>query len=272
MILVQTAMLDVDHIVFQNFLLVLVLSLALFLLFGGFARLYCKGKRFQKEDRSTTELTMFLSNNGFMGFPITMAFFGNIGLLYMVANNVAMSIFAFTYGVSAINRGTQDKNTAGFSERFFRFLKSLANPNIIAAIGGILLCYSGVKLPSAATGFLETVGTIAGPMAMVSVGTMLAGSFGLHSFKKRAVLEPVISKLFIVPAMATVILWFLPLEPMAKMVLILANLLPSAAIVPLLCEQYGKDKRLASEIVVVSTLISMVSIPFGMWVLGLIGF
>ena len=270
LILGRISMLEMDHTVFLNFLLAIFISLGLYFVFAGYARLFFKGKRFNTTDRPAMELAAIIPNNAFMGFPIGIIYFGNIGFLNMLANNIASNIFIFSYGVSVLNRGSEKTNHP-ISKKNTKFFRIFINPNICAAIAGIIICYNQIRLPDAAAGFLDTVGAVATPMAMISVGTMLAGSFGLHTFTKRAVLEPMLNKLFILPLLTAAIVWFLPLAPIVKTILILVNLLPTGTVIPVLCEQYGRDKETASEILVISTLLSMVTIPLAIWVLGMIG-
>ena len=267
LILTKTAALEMESRIFVNFLMVIIISIGFFLLIGAYARLYCHGKRFEGEDRPALELAVLYPNNGFMGFPVAITFFGNFGLLYMVANNVAMNISMFTYGVTVLKRGRGSPGEL-FLKKTLKFLKMIANPNISAAIAGIIFCYNHVELPGIAGGFLDLVSAAATPLAMISIGTMLAGSMGLSTFKKRAVIEPIVNRLFVIPLIAAAIVWFLPLDSLVKTILVVANVLPTAAYVPILCEQYGRDKSLASEIVVVSTLFSMATIPFAIWLLG----
>ena len=269
LILIKTASMDMSHDIFWNFLIVLFVSIGLFLIFGGYARLYFRGRRFSGDDRSAIELTTFMPNNGFIGFPVALTFFGDMGLFYMVANNVAMSISTFTYGMSVLKRG-RETTPDTFRKAFLMVLKRLVNPNICAAIVGIIFCFFEVRLPEAATGFLDIVSLTATPLAMIAIGTMLVGSFGIRTFRKRAVIEPVLNKLFVIPLLTAAIVWFLPFSPLVKTILIVANSLPTAAVIGVLCEQYKRDHALASEIIVISTLISMVTIPFFIWVLGAI--
>jgi predicted permease len=112
--------------------------------------------------------------------------------------------------------------------------------------------------------YLEIVGAVATPLAMISIGTMLAGGFGPKSFASLRVLEPALYRLFLMPALTLVIVWFLPLDPMVKTILVIGNAMPVAATVPILSEQYGRNKSYAGEILVVSTIFSMVTAP--LWI------
>jgi predicted permease len=258
---------DMNHSIFYSFLFVLFLSIGLFIFFGGYARLYFRGKRFNNVDRPTIEMVTFVPNNGFIGFPVAITFFGDMGLFYMIANNVAMSISIFTYGLSVLKRG-RDITTDTFRKSFLKGFRRLANPNVSAAIAGIILSYLGVKLPNVAIGFLDIVSLTATPMAMIAIRTILVDNLSLNTIKKRAVIEPTLNKLFVLPLMAAVIVWFLPLDPLAKTIIIVANSMPTAAVVGVMCEQYKRDYVLACENIVIATLISMVTIPFAIWILG----
>jgi len=270
LILGRTAALDMDDRIFHNFLLSFFIAMGILFLFAGYSRLYCRGARFGGEDRVVFEFAMMSPNNGFMGFPVAFTFFGSLGLLYMIGANIALNVFFFTYGISLMNRG-QKQQGEPIQKKILSGVKTIAHPGILAAFAGIIICYSGIELPGVASGYLDLVGSVTIPMAMISIGTMLAGGFGLRSFAKKLVMEAVLNRILVLPFIAAVIIWFLPIEPFVKTILIVANAMPAAAMVAIFSEQYGKNKGLAVETVVVSTLISMVTIPLSVWVLSQIG-
>jgi len=247
-------------------MLTFAIYLGLLFLFGVYGRLYCLGKRFSGEDRPVAELALMASNNGFIGFPVAVSFFGDLGLFYMVACNIALNTTFFTYGVAQMKRGRENPDEP-FVKKLAGFLLMLASPKVSVAIIGIIFCYNSIELPGIANEFCNMVGNVATPMAMISIGTMLAGNFGLHSFKKRIVVEPVLNRLLIVPLITAAIVWRLPLDPLVKTIMMLSNALPTATMVAILSERYERDKGLAGESIVVSTLFSMVTVPFAIWLL-----
>ncbi len=105
LILVRTTALDMNDRVFTNFMVVFAINLGVTLALGLYMRLYCRGARFPEADKPVAEMTGFSPNNGFMGFPVAITFFGDIGLLYMVACNIAFNTVSFTYGISIMKRG-----------------------------------------------------------------------------------------------------------------------------------------------------------------------
>ena len=266
LILVKTAVLDMDHGIFINFLLALSIQFGFFMLFGFYAWLYCRRKIFHSDDKPVAEFTIMSPNNGFMGFPVAATFFGGLGLLYMIGANIALNLMFFTYGISLMKRG-RGMPGESLPKKILNTARMLVNPNIIAAFAGIILCYRHMELPGIARTYLDSVGSVATPLAMISIGTMLAAGFGLHSFRNRAVMEPVLNKLFIVPIIAVIVVRFLPIVPLLKAILIVSSALPTATTVPILSEQYDRNKMLAGEILVITTLFSMVTIPVAVWLM-----
>ena len=270
LILARTTTLDMGHTIFINFLLSLSITLGIFILLAAYSHLYCRSDRFPAEDKAVYEFAIIAPNNGFMGFPVALTFFGDLGLLYMIGTNIALNIIFFTFGITIFKRGRETaKETV--SEKLLRFVKMIAHPGIVAAIVGIVICYNNIELPGILSGYLNLVGAVATPMAMISIGTMLAGGFGINSFKKRQVMEPVLNKLIIMPVITALIVWFLPIDPLVKTLLVISNTMPVATMVPIFSEQYGRNKNAAVEILVVSTLFSMATIPAAVWILPHLG-
>jgi len=269
LILERTLALDMNHSIFINFLLALFITLGVFVVFGFYARFVCRGKAYPDEDKPVSELAVFFPNNGFIGLPVAQLFYGGVGLLYMVGCNIALNTTCFTYGLTRLRRGT-DTETVPFGKRVLKLLLFVIHPKICAAVLGIILCYNHISLPAFADGFLTTVGAVATPMAMISVGTLLAGTFGLRSFKKRVVMEPALNKILLIPVISAAIVWFLPIDPLVKTIIVVSNTMPIATMVPILSEQYGKNKGLAGETLVVSTIFSMATIPLFIWALKML--
>jgi predicted permease len=263
LILARTVSLEMDQAIFMNFIMTIFINLAFLMLFGGIAYLLYRARRYPREEAPISEFSTMSSNNGFMGFPIAVTFFGDIGLLYMVASNIALNAMFFTYGTGLLSRDRM-RPKESVLKKLVRYISLVANPKVSSAIVGVVLCYNGIMLPDIAMEYLELVGGVATPLAMISIGTMLAGGFGPKSFANVRVMEPALYKLFLIPAITLIIVWFLPLDPMVKMILVIGNAMPVATTVPILTEQYGRNKGYSGEIIVVSTIFSMITVP--LWI------
>ena len=107
--------------VLLSFLITFVLSLALFFLYGFVSRLYAKARKFPESEANVLEFAMASPNNGFMGFPVALIFFGDMGLLLMLAHNAAMN-FSFSHtgsDFSGETAGIRGKQLRGGCSRLF---------------------------------------------------------------------------------------------------------------------------------------------------------
>ena len=120
-------------------------------------------------------------------------------------------------------------------------------------------------------GCLSTVAGINTPLSMFTVGVYLAQTDVLGMFRKKQVYFVSLVRLILIPFMS---LLFLSLLPETwhdmKLALLLAAACPVGANVAVYAQLHGKDYPYAVETVVLSTLLSMLSIPAVVWLSGLL--
>jgi predicted permease len=265
LILNRTSLLSMDQGAFPNFILTCILSLVLFLAFGAYAYFYVKLRRFPQEDAPIAEFAILAPNNGFIGFPIAITFFGDIGLLNMVACNLALNIIFFSYGIILLQRG-RAKEPMKIGRKLLEFLKLICNPKILSTIIGLFLCYNEIRLPGLLAAYFSTIGAVATPLAMIFIGAMLSKSNALKVIKNRCVLEASLNKILIVPLLTFGLVFFLPIPAIVKVMLIIGNALPVATTVPLLSAQYKRNETFAGEILFVSTVCAIATMPCIIWI------
>lgn len=261
MIVHNLGTLEMNEQIIAQFLLMLLLTLACFLIYGGWMYAYCKIRKVPREVSNIVELSSLSPNNGFMGFPITLIFFGEKGFLFMLAHNAAMNFFVFTYGTHVLrrNKDAVRRRTPGL---FFRsFLKVLFNPNVIALILGFLISALHLNMPAAVDEYLVYIGNVSTPMAMIYIGSTLAGCKMMEILKDRIVIEGTLNKLLLLPLLTYGLVVFLPVDPLIKATLILGCCFPAAATISMLAEQEGENETMASKILFLSTVLSIITIP-----------
>jgi len=251
------------------------ISVALYLFYIGVSYLFPKVLRLHGERRDIVQFMTVFANTGFMGFPIAYIFFGSKGLFYIVILNMFYDVFVWTFGVSILGRPARRAGDAGVDgsierdtnakKKRPRFawgqLKGLLNPCIVAVLVGFLIIVTGVTLPSPVTGFLDMLGKIATPLAMLFVGSMLADLKFAHIFSDLLILKAAFWKLILLPLMVFGILKLFHVSGHLLSIPVLATAMPAAASTPLLAGKYGNDSYLASKIVFMTTLLSVVTIP-----------
>ena len=244
-----------------NFLIMLLISLICFFIYGGCMYLYSKWRKIPAKCSHIVEFSSICPNDGFMGFPIALLFFGEEGLFLMLAHNAAMNFFCFTYGIHLIRRNKDDVRRRAPRSVLRSFLKVLFNPNIIALIIGFLISSLHLGIPKPVDEYLLYIGNVSTPMAMIFIGSTLTECSLAETMKDRIVIEASINKLVILPLITYLAVVFLPVAPIIKASVILGCCFPAAAMVSMLAEQEGEDQTMASRILFLSTLVSILSIP-----------
>ena len=91
-------------------LLEVVLGLALYILYGVISALLARPFRVTRERRGLWTFACAFNNNGFMGFPIALALFGEEGLALAVFLGIPFNLLAYTTGATLI---CMDRSAAG---------------------------------------------------------------------------------------------------------------------------------------------------------------
>ncbi len=196
-------------------------------------------------DRRTYLSPLIFGNTGNIGLPLAMFAFGEAGLGYAVVVFAVMAILSFTIGVWLVS-------DTGSPARV------LKEPMVGATVLGAVFLWQGWTTPLWLTNTLQLAGQMAIPLMLITLGVAVAR---LHpsGFLRPLVLSLV--KVAVCTAVAWGLgLWFaLPAVPFAILVLQVAS--PVAVTSYLIAEKYKADADAVAGLVVVSTLVSVVTIP-----------
>lgn len=251
-----------DKSLMFDFLLMMVVSGIMFAATALITRVYTKLRGFPDRASNVAELAMTCPNNGFMGFPMALSFLGSQGLFLMTAQNSAMNIFFFTYALYALRRNNDKRNKLTLGAVTASTIKVLLNPNILALFVGFFICLTNISLDNALGTYLSSIGGAATPMAMVFIGSTLAGSKFFEMLRNHIVWESAILKLIAIPVLVALAMMALPLDDNIKIIMVLGVCFPTAATVPMLAEQEKQNHELSSKILFFTTVVSMATVPF----------
>lgn len=203
------------------------------------------------------------SNPGFFGIPLVIAALGEGAVFYAAPFIALLNIGQWTYGVSRLNgqpvlQGLQPK-------------KLIRAPFVIALLIGIALFVAQLPLPEIISGGLRTVAGLNTPLAMFTVGIYLAQTDLPGMLKRKSLGLISLVRLLVIPLIALLLLWILP-ESLHEMrtVLLICAACPVGSNVAVYAQLYGKDYPYAVETVVLSTVLSLASIPLVMYLSSLI--
>lgn len=232
---------------------------------AGFALLFASiliSRLFFKKDPVAAFAGAF-SNPGFFGIPLIVASVGQDAVFYAACFIAFLNVGQWTYGVSVL---TGAPLLSGF-----RLKKLIRAPFIIAICIGLILFFTQLKLPSVISGCLSAVVSLNTPLAMFTVGIYLAQTDILHMFKRGKLYLLAAVRLLLIPVVSVFLLALLPAQyAQMKTALLLVAACPVGSNVAVYAQLHGADYPYAVETVVISTALSLATIPAVVWFSSLI--
>lgn len=195
---------------------------------------------------------IILTNDGFMALPLLAAMFGPTGVFLGAAHICCMTVVLWTYGVKQLSHGREKMTLRN---------AVLHNPGVIAAVLGLLLFVSPVKLPAVAFTAVDLVGDLNTPLAMICLGCFIAQVDLKACFFDRALWVLSGLRLLVIPVLVMVPLLFVPLDPTAKLCLMVGVSAPSAIACAMFSQVHGADFLFSTRAITLTTILSIVTLP-----------
>lgn len=208
-------------------------------------------KFYKRELRYESQFAFVFNNATFLGYPIVANTFGETGVIAYCGFIIAFNIALFSYGIWLFERKITPK-------LFFEVVK---NPNIIAVLLGMVVYLTGVKLPVFVTDAVGFVGGATTPLSVICVGYMLSRADFRTILKKWRMVVTCALQLILAPVITyfALVAMHFPGEVVAVCTLIQA--LPTATSLGLFATKYGGNEIESSELVAISTVMSVVTMP-----------
>jgi malate permease and related proteins len=230
---------------------IFVLAVGVLLIFigvGFLIRLYFSVFRFSSRGFALPVLFM---NAGNMGIPLALFAFGEPGMQRATLMFVIITFLQYSLGIYLLSG-------SGNWTEIFRL------PLIYATIAGLAMNLSRITIPELLFQPISMLGQATIPIMLISLGYRL---HDFQSFKWRHAFGGACIRIFGGFLIASMVVHLIDAEGVNRQVLLLYGALPAAVINFVLTEKYGKDPDLAASIVVLSTLVSVISIPLVFWMI-----
>ena len=231
-----------SNLTLDNFKIVLISAALILLLQGIIVTIILK---INKSKKIGLYLPMLCGNTGYLGYPIALFAFGTIGLSNAIVYDMINSIFLFSIGIYIIHHRNDIKE-------MFKI------PLLYAAIIGLAVNLLNISIPEMIFKPLEMLGLITIPTALIILGIKLTKLKISHV--KTASLASIfrITVGFMLGVIITIIL---NIQGITRNVIILEAAMPSAVMSLILTHKYNRDPELVASIVLLSTIISIITIP-----------
>lgn len=200
--------------------------------------------------------SIYYSNSGNLIVPLVIFILGKEWVLYGCVFMSVQLVFLWTHGKNAISR-----------EGKWDWKKIVFNVNMISVFAGVVLFFTKIRLPEIVDQALSSVGSMIGPASMIVTGMLIAEMNLRNIFENVKVYFISFLRLVVIPVISLAILkisGLVNIHPDGKKLLLivfLAVITPSASTITQMCQVYGNDSKYASAINVMTTLLSIITMP-----------
>lgn len=200
--------------------------------------------------------TAIYSNAGALVIPLVQALLGQEYVIYSCAFIIVQLMLLWTHG-SMILRGAGALSWKAI----------LTNVNLLSIAAGAVLYAGRIPLPAVLSGAMDDMGALMGPLGMLLAGMAIA-----ESPLRQLVCTPryyltAALRLVVYPLAALALLWatgmaaLLPDGRAILMTVYLAAITPACTTITSMVQLYGQDAGKSSALYVMSTLLSIVTMP-----------
>lgn len=228
------------------------------IVFGALCGIALRRGMWSKDEnlRKTFHHFCAINNYGYLPIIIVQSLWGTEGVARLFFLNLGSSIGYWTIGVGVLG-------DSGVLKR----LKKILTPNLITLAVALGLCLLGWNrhVPTLVLDISERVGSAAVPLILLLIGASL---YPLPSIRhKRDLIYLTAVRLVLLPACIITVLILLPLHPDVRNIAFIVALMPGTVSSTIITRRYGGSPTFAARAAIVTTLVSIVTIPAGLMLL-----
>lgn len=200
-----------------------------------------------------------LGNVGFLGVPLLEALLPQYpeAVAYSAVFIVTMNILSWTLG-SAVLTG---------NKKFISVRKIIINPPVLSLAISLPLFFTNTTMPDVLFNGVTLLGKMTTPLCMLIVGMRFATAAPKELFIDWRLYMTAGVKLVLMPLIAFLITHWMPIDYSLKATMFILCCCPTASVVLNLSEIYSCCQKTAANLVLTSTLFSMVTIPLMLLIL-----
>lgn len=237
-----------DHMISRFSILLAVAAASQLLALAASTWLY---RRMGSRETPVFQYATVCSNSGFIGNPLAEGVFGITGLMYASIFLLPQRIVMWTAGISFFNRDGDRKEA---------YKKVIRHPCMVATYLGFAIMLFHIPLPSVIDGAILSVSACCTPMTMMYMGMILAEADIRKLIDKRQIYYCMI-RLVALPLVLYIGCRLVRMDPLITGVCVLLTGMPAGSTTSLLASKYGADEDTATKCVVLSTALSIITIP-----------
>ena len=239
-----------DASAFRSMLVVVAMAFLIQLAWYLLSRVLWRGM--DESRRGVMRYAFQFSNCGYLGNPVIEGLYGAPGLVYASVFLLPVRLFMWSVGLECFQKG------AGSLRKTIE--RALTHPCVVATILGVVWMCFPVGLPDFLYNTISGFNQCLTPMTMLVIGFIMAETDLKKMFCKDLFVITVL-RLLLQPLAVLAVCRLLNLETLVAEVVTVLVSMPVANTTALLASQHDCDYTFASNVVVFTTLVSMITIP-----------
>jgi predicted permease len=247
---------NIDYAYMFLFNMLLILVLVIVTVIVG------KAIKADKSSMSAMLLGTAFPNMGNYGAPVILFAFGATAFNYAVITMVIQTLLINTIGIFIAAYGSEQSTSVKQA-----LLSVVKMPVLYGVLLGVVFQVMHITLPGAIMDGIELIGSASIPTITLLLGMQLA-QIKAQQFEFKYVSSITLIRMVVSPLVMAVLVSLMPVSPMIRNVFILLAAMPIAANTTLLALQFNTRPNLVSYITLVTTLVSLLTVPITLYLLG----
>ena len=230
------------------------ISALTYILLTGVAFLLPRFLTKKKDDQGIVGFALMFGNVGFMGYPVVASIFGQQAVFYAAVLNVVNTFAVFTIGTILI------LGDLGDGKHFQK--KVLYSTPMLSAYLAMLIVALGIdNIPNIISQPLTMIGNITVPAALLIIGSSMSQLSARTMLGNMTVYSTTVFRLLLIPIALYFLCSALGFDPYVVNINTMVVAMPVATYGTILCLKYNRDTTLITEVTLITTLLSMLTIP-----------
>ena len=208
----------------------------------------------KKEDEGVVGFALMFGNVGFMGYPVVASIFGHQAVFYAAVLNVVNTFAVFTIGTILIVGDLSDG-------KHFQKKVLYSTPMLSAYLAMLIVALGIDNIPGIVSQPLTMLGNITVPAALLIVGSSMSQLSARSMLGDLSVYTTTVFRLLLIPIGFYFLCSALGFDPYVVNINTVVIAMPVATYGTILCLKYNRDTTLITEVTLITTLLSMLTIP-----------
>ena len=232
----------------------LIISFITYIILTGIAFFLPRYLTKKRDEEGIVGFALMFGNVGFMGYPVVASIFGYQAVFYAAVLNVVNTLAVFTVGTILIVGKLDD------GKRFQK--KVLYSTPMLSAYLAMLIVALGIdNIPGIVSQPLTMIGNITVPAALLIIGSSMSQLSLRTMLGNRTVYSATLFRLILIPLGLFFLFPILGFDPYVVNINTVVIAMPVATYGTILCLKYNRDTTLITEVTLITTILSMITLP-----------